>query len=199
VFRTFLPLAGALAAAVVASPALAAQPAPKPVPSLTPVKTAKLWKQLVHRPRTYSLRADCTPLRAVFYAGTDWLRLTTKLAANASPCADYYVSVPPKVADKTQFRPDQAWRIRALGPRFHALGLPVSLTFASSSPGGSFSTSAAGPWTPTLVVPIASGKTTVSAYYSDTQPGTPTITASADGKVAATQVETVALPAVPAA
>jgi hypothetical protein len=49
------------------------------------------------------------------------MRLTTKLAASASPCADYYVSIPPIVADKTQPRPDQAWRIRALGPRFHAL------------------------------------------------------------------------------
>jgi hypothetical protein len=57
----------------------------------------------------------------VFYAATDWMRLTTRLAASASPCADYYVSIPPIVADKTQPRPDQAWRIRALGSRFHAL------------------------------------------------------------------------------
>ncbi len=39
----------------------------------------------------------------------------------ASPCAEYYVSVPPLVADKTQFRRDQASRIRALGPNFHAM------------------------------------------------------------------------------
>jgi hypothetical protein len=117
-----LPFAGGLiAAAVLSSPAQAATAAPKPVPSLTPAKTAKLWNELVRRPRTFSRTAECTPLRAVFYAGTDWLRLTTKLAANASPCAQYYVSVPPLVADKTQFRADQAWRIRALGPQFHAL------------------------------------------------------------------------------
>jgi hypothetical protein len=57
----------------------------------------------------------------VFYAASDWLRLATKLAASASPCADYSISVPPIVADKTQFRPGQASRIRALGPNFHAL------------------------------------------------------------------------------
>jgi hypothetical protein len=120
--RRTLPLAGALVAAVVfTSPAFAAKAAPKPVPSLTPAKTAKLWKRLANRPRFFSFTADCQPVRAVFYAGTDWLRLATKLAANASPCAEYYVSVPPLAADKTQFRTDQAWRIRALGPRFHAL------------------------------------------------------------------------------
>jgi hypothetical protein len=57
----------------------------------------------------------------VFYAQTDWLRLATTLAANASPCAQYSISVPPVVGDKTRFRPDQAQRIRALGPNIHAL------------------------------------------------------------------------------
>jgi hypothetical protein len=66
-------------------------------------------------------RADCRAARVVFYAQTDWMRLATKLAANASPCADYYVSVPPLSGDKTQARADQAWRIRALGSNFHAL------------------------------------------------------------------------------
>ena len=53
---------------------------------------------------------------SVFYSPTDWLRLATKLAANEAQCAEYYVSVPPLAADKTNFRPDQPWRIRALGP-----------------------------------------------------------------------------------
>nr|MDQ3823843.1 hypothetical protein [Actinomycetota bacterium] len=121
--RRFLPLAGGLvAAAVFSSSGLAADAAPKPVPSLTPAKTQKLWRQLVDRPRARSFNSvACVPLRAVFYAGTDWLRLATKLAANPAPCAQYYISVPPLVADKTQFRADQAWRIRALGPQFHAL------------------------------------------------------------------------------
>jgi hypothetical protein len=64
---------------------------------------------------------DCRPLRAVFYAEQEWLRLAAKLAEHASPCAEYYVSIPPIVGDKTNFRPDQAWRIRANGPNFHAL------------------------------------------------------------------------------
>jgi hypothetical protein len=94
------------------------------VPSLEPEATEELWQELVRRrargvpaPST----ADCRPLRAVFYAANDWMRLTTKLAAAASPCAHYYISVPPLSADKTQPRADQAWRIRALGPSFHAL------------------------------------------------------------------------------
>ena len=96
--------------------------ATEPVPSLTPVATEQLWTELVQRPRSQAVQAaDCLPLRAVFYAATDWLRLTTRLAANASPCAQYYISVPPLSADKTQPRSDQAWRIRALGPAFHAL------------------------------------------------------------------------------
>ncbi len=94
----------------------------EPVPSLTPVATEQLWSELVQRPRSQAVQAaDCQPLRAVFYAATDWLRLTTRLAASASPCAQYYISVPPLAADKTQLRSDQAWRIRALGPAFHAL------------------------------------------------------------------------------
>ena len=93
----------------------------QPVPSLTPAATARLWRGLVERPRLRPLRGRLRPLRAVFYAATDWLRLATRLAADASPCADYSISVPPLVADKTQPRADQAWRIRALGPAFHAL------------------------------------------------------------------------------
>ena len=96
---------------------------PAPVASLEPAETNRLWRQLVER-RSRQARpqqAGCRPLRAVFYAATDFLRLATKLAATPSPCAQYYVSVPPLVADKTQMRPNAAWRIRALGPNFHAL------------------------------------------------------------------------------
>ncbi|HEU6446779.1 MAG TPA: hypothetical protein VFL61_17140 [Gaiellaceae bacterium] len=63
----------------------------------------------------------CRSAELVFYAARDWLRLAPKLAERASPCADYYVSVPPLVGDKTIPRANQAWRIRALGPRFHAM------------------------------------------------------------------------------
>src|SRR4051812_95380 len=123
-------MVAALAAAAVfalgiAVPAGAAAK-PKPVPSLQPRATAKLWRELVQRgrlaPRHFATTsADCTPLRLVFYSPTDWLRLATKLAANQAQCAQYYVSIPPLAADKTNFRPDQPWRIRALGPNFHAV------------------------------------------------------------------------------
>ncbi len=95
--------------------------AAQPVSTLDPAGTARLWRQLVAHPQRFRAQAQCRPLRAVFYAQTDWLRLATKLAQNASPCAQYYVSIPPLVSDKTKPRPDQAFRIRALGTNFHAL------------------------------------------------------------------------------
>ena len=112
-----------LAASVAAAPDARAARATQAVPSLAPRDTAAQWTGLVHGHdlRPLSTTAGCRPLHAVFYAATDWLRLATKLAAQASPCAQYSVSIPPLVADKTRPRPDQAWRIRALGPSFHAL------------------------------------------------------------------------------
>jgi hypothetical protein len=121
-----LVVGAALAAAVLAwaTPTGAAAPAKtslRPVPSLEPADTQREWSHLVRTRRPFATTADCRPVRAVFYAATDWLRLATKLAASASPCAQYYISVPPLAANKTQPRADQAWRIRALGPAFHAL------------------------------------------------------------------------------
>ena len=102
-----------------------APPQVRPVSSLEPAKTARQWRALVRRRATDRTGAaalpGCRPLRAVFYTASDWLRLATTLAGAPSPCADYFVSIPPLVSDKTRPRPDQAWRIRALGPRFHAL------------------------------------------------------------------------------
>ena len=123
-FAILLLLLAALSLAVTAGTGASARttPAEPPVPSLEPTKTAALWNRLVStHSRQAAPEAECRPLRAVFYAASDWLRVATKLAAAASPCAEYYVSVPPLVADKTTFRRDQAWRIRALGPNFHAL------------------------------------------------------------------------------
>ena len=96
---------------------------PAPVASLEPEETAKLWRQLVKGGGARRAQAPgaCRPLRGVFYAATDYLRLATKLAASSSPCAEYYISVPPLVADKTKPRPNAASRIRALGPNFHAM------------------------------------------------------------------------------
>jgi hypothetical protein len=123
--RLAVVLVAALAVSGSVAPASSADEAGStaaPVASLEPAKTAALWRSLVStQPREVRAQAACRSLRAVFYAASDWLRLATKLAATQSPCAEYYVSVPPLVADKTQFRRDQAWRIRALGPSFHAL------------------------------------------------------------------------------
>src|SRR5262249_35144799 len=63
----------------------------------------------------------CRPLRAVFYAATGSLSLAQALAADPSPCAQYFVSVPPLAADKTQMRSGVAGPVRALGANFHAL------------------------------------------------------------------------------
>src|SRR5205823_3003063 len=106
-----------------AQPAAAAPHRIKPVPSLDPAATNALWHRLAHGHRRFAGTAtgDCRSLRAVFYASTDWRRLATKLAADASPCAQYYISVPPLADTKTQERSDEAWRIRALGANFHAL------------------------------------------------------------------------------
>jgi hypothetical protein len=117
-------LAMVAAGLVLARPAGATPPAGvAPVPSLEPRATDALWQRLTERSvfRPLTVQADCRPLRSVFYAATDWLRLATRLAAQASPCAQYSISIPPVVADKTKPRPDQAWRIRAIGPSFHAL------------------------------------------------------------------------------
>ncbi len=122
--RLVLLLVCVAAGIVLAQPAAASiAPQGAPVPSLDPRSTQAEWEKLVHRPvfHTYGVEVGCRPLHAVFYAQTDWLRLATTLAASASPCAEYFVSVPPVVADKTKLRPDQAPRIRALGPTIHAL------------------------------------------------------------------------------
>jgi len=49
----------------------AAQTPDRPVSTVTPGATAKLWRRLVDRPQTAQRAADCRPLRAVFYAATD--------------------------------------------------------------------------------------------------------------------------------
>jgi hypothetical protein len=124
-----LCLALALAAAVASSARAGASSSsaravePAPVASLEPRETMKLWRQLVANPRRpqVTAQASCRPLRAVFYTATDFLRLATKLAETASPCAEYYVSIPAIVGNRTQLRPNAAPRIRALGPNFHAM------------------------------------------------------------------------------
>jgi hypothetical protein len=86
------------------------------VPSLDPA-----YRSGKPRLQRASSAAGCRRSELVFYAPRDWRRLAAKLAERASACADYYISVPPLVADKTNARPNQASRIRALGRRFHAM------------------------------------------------------------------------------
>lgn len=89
-----------------------------------------LWKlcalaaalvSLVAAQGTSARSVDCKPVQAVFYESSDWLRLATGLAADASPCASYYVTIPALAADKTQMVANRAPQVRALGPNFHAL------------------------------------------------------------------------------
>src|SRR5438105_7869728 len=99
--KLLVPILAALALAI----APHATAGVKPVPSLTPAATHALWLREVAHARTTPRRvsdAACRPARVVFYAQTDWLRLATKLAQAASPCAQYYISVPPLTSDKTQ-------------------------------------------------------------------------------------------------
>ena len=57
----------------------------------------------------------------LFYAATDWLRLGQSLVADASHCADFYISVPPLAADKTAFRPVQSLLLKEFGPTVHPM------------------------------------------------------------------------------
>jgi hypothetical protein len=69
----------------------------------------------------------------------------------------------------------------------------VAVSLSSDSSSGRFAQDPAGPWSPTLQVTITTGQTTSpDVYYSDTQAGSPTLTASAAGYTSVTQTETVA-------
>jgi hypothetical protein len=85
-------------------------------------ETARVETALVAAEGVAALRKNCRlHAEVAFYTDADWNRLAQNLAAQASHCADYYISIPSIAGNKTMPRPDQAWRIRALGPRFHAM------------------------------------------------------------------------------
>ena len=44
------------------------------------------------------------PADVLFYTSTDWIRLGETMATDASPCAEYYFSIPALAADKTELR-----------------------------------------------------------------------------------------------
>ncbi len=99
------------------------------VPSLDPEWSANFVPPVLPRARRATA---CLPTDIVFYAATDWVRIAQKMAANMSPCANYYVSIPPIATDKTKPRgPLQAPMIRALGTNFHAVN-EVNVTASTS-------------------------------------------------------------------
>lgn len=61
------------------------------------------------------------PVEVVVWDSQQWLRLGQQFAADPSPCAEYYLSVPGLANDKTTLRNGAAEDIRALGPHFHAM------------------------------------------------------------------------------
>ena len=68
----------------------------------------------------------------------------------------------------------------------------LDVTVTSSSATGLFSTSASGPWSASIALPVAAGgSSTGSFFYEDTHAGSTTLTASGAGYATATQTETV--------
>lgn len=69
---------------------------------------------------------------------------------------------------------------------------PTLVAFTTNSTGGSFSTSASGPWSPSLVVTVsAAAARTQPAFYKDTNSGTALIAATSVGDATATRSITV--------
>jgi hypothetical protein len=92
----------------------------EPVPSLDPEWSASF--KLPKQPRAAAQSVLlCRPVNVVIYSPTDWLRIAQKFAANASPCAQYYIDIPPLAADKKSPRLQQPALIHALGPQFHVM------------------------------------------------------------------------------
>jgi len=67
-----------------------------------------------------SLPANCRlHAEAIFWTASDWPTLADAFAADPSPCADYYISIPPLAADKKRLRVLQDDVVRAHGARIH--------------------------------------------------------------------------------
>jgi hypothetical protein len=65
--------------------------------------------------------ADCgIEVDVVLWGGIQWRELGKAIAGDLTPCADYYISVPPQDSDKTQLRSRSEFnRLRALDPHIH--------------------------------------------------------------------------------
>jgi hypothetical protein len=62
-----------------------------------------------------------------------------------------------------------------------AAAQPLAVSLVTSSAGGSFAPTAAGPWSPTLTVTIPAGASSATFAYRDTAAGGTVLTAAADG------------------
>ena len=66
------------------------------------------------------LPANCRlHAEAIFWTASDWPMLADAFAADLSPCAVYYISIPPLAADKKRLRVLQDDVVRAHGARIH--------------------------------------------------------------------------------
>ena len=101
-----------------------------PVPSLDPAATATPRavrpSAAAFAPADADLPASCRLASdVVFYAQRDWRRLAQTLVGDASPCANFYIDVPPIVppngAPKLDPRRTEPPWLHALGPTVHAL------------------------------------------------------------------------------
>jgi hypothetical protein len=79
-----------------------------------------------------SSEADCrATINVVLWGGTQWRELAQAMAKDGSPCAEYYISIPPQDADKTKLRPAAEFkRLRALGENIH---LVAEIRFTSEA------------------------------------------------------------------
>ncbi len=59
------------------------------------------------------------PAHVAFWTANDWGLLGQELQKQLSPCADYYISIPPLATDQTALRTEQDDVIRKLGEQFH--------------------------------------------------------------------------------
>jgi hypothetical protein len=79
--------------------------------------------------------------QAVFWTSTDWELLGQELKTQLSPCADYYISIPPLASDKTGLRTAQDDVIRRLGRQFHPV---AEITLAGETGWATWVTAAPG-------------------------------------------------------
>jgi hypothetical protein len=95
----------------------------EPVPSLDgDVPSASQLRRMAASRRSLTLVPQCRlHLEGVFYTSSDWVRLAQRLAGDASPCADYYISIPPLAADKIALRCLQDDLVRATSPQVHPM------------------------------------------------------------------------------